>query len=125
MDKETLDFMFNEITQDIKQAILDLEKILLITSNQQKIDSFEETYCKNCKQPCGRSNAEILNCVMNKRDIKTNIDERPKDKRYAKEYLEEDLKKIIQDLKKKYDEMKSISEKTEKKQLKKMREKKK
>lgn len=113
MDKETFTLIFNEISQDIKQAILDLEKILLITSNQQRIDSFEETYCTNCKQPCGRSNAEILNCVMNKRKMKTNIHSRSKEHTYTKEFLEHDLKQIIQDLKKKYEEIKVLSKKIE------------
>lgn len=114
MDKEKIHLIIVDLRNDIKQAIIDLEEILSLISDQQRIDSFNETFCKNCKQPCGRSNAEILNCVIKKRHIQTDMDERSYDKPYTKEYLEQDLKKIIQDLKAKYEDIELIDKKNEK-----------
>ena len=94
--------------EDLKEAISDLEEILSIVSAQDTIESFEGAYCEDCHESCGRSNAEIFNCMRNKISLTRAIEERYQDQEYAKEYLEKDLEKIISDLKEKYDEFKKI-----------------
>lgn len=94
---------------DIKQSIEDLESIQKRVHNETKIISYEETFCRNCKEPCGRSNAEIFNCMMGKTGK-----EPSKSKQYSKEYLENDLQRTIENLKKRKQHLTKIMEKIEK-----------
>ena len=97
------------ILADIKQSITDLDSIQKRVHNETKITSYEETFCRNCKEPCGRSNAEIFNCMM------TKMNKEPvQSEQYLKEYLEHDLQKTVQDLKKRKQHLTKIMEKIEK-----------
>jgi type II secretory ATPase GspE/PulE/Tfp pilus assembly ATPase PilB-like protein len=106
--KTTLVHDLQKTVDDLKEAITDLEEILSIVTNQDSIESFEGAYCEDCHEQCGRSNAEIFNCMRNKISLTKAIEERYQEKEYAKEYLEEDLEKIIEDLKEKHEEFKKI-----------------
>jgi len=101
------------ILKDLRQGIIDLHRIRTLVIDETKIISFEDTYCKNCKEPCGRSNAEIYNCLMAK--MKKNKTKRYDTiQQYTKEYLEQDLEKIIHDMKEKENHLLLIMEKIEK-----------
>lgn len=101
------------ILKDIQQGINDLNRITDLVSNEKQISSYEQTYCKQCKEPCGRSNAEIYKCMMARKQL--NNESRPEEiQQYTKEYLEKDLKEIVMDLEKKEKHLKQIMEKIEK-----------
>jgi hypothetical protein len=97
------------IFDGIKQGIDDLHRMTNLVLKESKIISFEQTFCKQCKEPCGRSNAEIFNCMMTGKKIKgKNMQQ------YTKEHLEEDLKKITINLEEKEKHLRKIMEKIEK-----------
>jgi hypothetical protein len=93
---------------NLDEVINDLEQILTLVSFQDSIEPFEGTYCKDCHEPCGRSNAEIYNCMIKKISLKEHKLGRSDEKDYTKEHLEKDLEQIIEDLKKKYIKFKKI-----------------
>lgn len=101
------------ISDNIKQDINQLKDIINLINIQKEITSYEQEHCKQCNEPCGRSNAEIFNCMMNKKNLKNgNIPEHIK--RYPKEYLERDLKEITADLEENKKRLTEIMEKIEK-----------
>lgn len=100
----------SSIKMDITKAIEDLHHINHLVSNETEIISYEETFCKQCKEPCGRSNAEIFNCMMAKLNQKQNHEI----KKYTKEYLEHDLKELIKDLEEKEKHLQKIVENIQK-----------
>ncbi len=101
-----------ELSVGLTQVIDRLEKMVVNISDQGTIDSFEKGYCMTCKQPCGRSNAEILNCIIEKRKLKENFMQTIDDQ-YMKEHLEQDLKKIIADLTHYRNDLKMINKEDE------------
>ena len=112
-NEQQLLFDISTVMKEISQAKADLQHIISLVSDEKEIVSFEHTYCKECKEPCGRSNAEIYKCITERK----NITEKKRDKtneQYTKEYLEQDLKKIIIDLQKKEKHLKQIMEKIQK-----------
>jgi hypothetical protein len=54
------------ILKDLQHGIKDLHHIKKLVIDETEIISYEEKYCNQCKEPCGRSNAEIFNCMMTK-----------------------------------------------------------
>jgi flagellar hook-basal body complex protein FliE len=101
------------ILKDISQGINDLQHIISLVSDEKEIISFENFYCKQCKEPCGRSNAEILKCVTTRKN-NTQKKRHKTNEQYTKEYLEQDLNEIIIDLQKKEKHLKQIVEKIQK-----------
>lgn len=95
--------------EDINQEIDELHRITTLVTKESRIISFEQTFCKQCKEPCGRSNAEIFKCMMAKKEMKENNNQQ-----YTKEYLEEDLKKITIKLEENKEHLRKIMEKIEK-----------
>lgn len=100
-----------EIIADIDKAIGDLEQILGHITKEDSIDPYESTFCKTCEKPCGRSNAEIYNCMMHKLEQTKNVQERYNKSEYAKEYLEKDLESTINDLQKRNNDLKDFFDK--------------
>jgi DNA repair exonuclease SbcCD ATPase subunit len=88
-----------KIIDDINNAISDLQQILDLVYSEKEITSYDSSYCKDCKEPCGRSNAEVYNCMMKKIQKTNQIQQKYNNIEYSKEYLQSDLKKIIEDLK--------------------------
>jgi hypothetical protein len=88
-----------KIIDDINNAISDLQQILDLVYSEKEITSYDSSYCKDCNESCGRSNAEVYNCMMKKIQKTNQIQQRYNDIEYSKEYLQSDLRKIIEDLK--------------------------
>jgi hypothetical protein len=108
LNKELLSEI-STILSDIEETIQDIDSIQRQVHNETKIISYEETFCNSCEEPCGRSNAEIFNCM------KTKINEdSTENKQYSKEYLEQDLQKTREDLQKRKQHLTKIMEKIEK-----------
>ena len=102
------------ITNDITKAIEDLNHINQLVKKETEISSYEEKFCKQCKEPCGRSNAEIFNCMMtkiNKNQTNNEINH------YTKEYLEHDLQALIKKLAEKQARLQKIMENIQKHNL--------
>lgn len=112
-DEQQLLFDISTIMKDISQGVKDLEYVITLVNDEKEIISFEQTYCKQCKQPCGRSNAEILKCITSRKNIKEKK-KRENNQQYTKEHLEQDLIDIIKDLKQKEKHLKQIMEKIQK-----------
>jgi hypothetical protein len=112
-DEQQLLFDISTIIKDISQGINDLQHIISLVNDEKEIISFEQTYCKQCKEPCGRSNAEILKCITTRKNI-TEKKGHTINQQYTKEYLEQDLKEIIIDLQMKEKHLKQIMEKIQK-----------
>lgn len=108
-DRADIQKIIDKTSADLKQIITDLEEIISLISNQERIDSFENRFCKNCNEPCGRSNAEILNCVIEKQKLTKKRNQEDKNKTYMKEYLEKDLNKMLKDLKLRYEDIQTIA----------------
>ena len=101
------------IRKDIQQNIEEITRIKDLVLDENEIVSYEGAYCKNCKEPCGRSNAEIYNCMMEKINKKNEKQLEP-NTQYTKENLEQDLKSLITDLQEKEKVVKRIMEKIQK-----------
>lgn len=113
VDQHQLLLEISTILKDIQQGIKDLNQIAELVSNEKQIKSYDQTYCKQCKEPCGRSNAEIYKCMMARKRVKEH-NKLEDIQQYTKEYLEKDLKEIISDLEKKEKHLKQIMEKIQK-----------
>jgi hypothetical protein len=100
----------SSIKQEITKSIENLNRIFQLIKYETEIISYEETYCKHCKEPCGRSNAEIFNCMMAKFDQK----QTGRIKQYTKEYLEHDLQLLINQLEEKEKQLKVVLENIQK-----------
>ena len=55
-----------ENIDDFEEVIRVLKQMLTIVSSKESIESIKGEYCEDCNEPCGRSNAEIYNCMMNR-----------------------------------------------------------
>ncbi len=106
-------FDISTIMKDVSQGIKDLGYIILLVNDEKEIIPFKQSYCNQCKEPCGRSNAEILKCITARKNI-TNKERQVTNRQYAKEHLEQDLNKIIKDFQKKEKHLKQIMEKIQK-----------
>lgn len=106
-------FDISTIIKDISQGIKELKYIISLVNDEKEIISFEQSYCKQCKEPCGRSNAEILKCITARKNI-TDKKRRLTNQQYTKEHLEQDLNEIIRDFQKKEKHLKQIMEKIQK-----------
>ena len=84
----------SEIHQDLIEGIKNLRFIIKKVENEDSIDAFKSSYCKDCDKPCGRSNAEIYNCMMKKLDHAKKIQEQYEEMQYTKDYLEKDLDQL-------------------------------
>jgi CRISPR/Cas system-associated endonuclease Cas1 len=100
------------IIDDIDKTISDLEQILKLIAQKESIDSYKSIFCTTCDKPCGRSNAEIYNCMIHRLEQTKDVKDRYNDVEYAKEYLEKDLKSIVNDLRKKNKNLKDFFDKT-------------
>jgi hypothetical protein len=112
-DEQQLLFDISTIIKDISQVINDLQHIISLVNDEKEIISFEQTYCKQCKESCGRSNAEILKCITARKNI-TEKKRHTTNQQYTKEYLEQDLREIIIDLQMKEKHLKQTMEKIQK-----------
>ena len=101
------------VINDISSGIADLKEVILLVKGEKEIVPYEQTCCKQCKEPCGRSNAEILKCITDKKQLKERKI-KTGNQQYTKEYLEQDLKEIIMDLQKKEKHLKKIMENIQK-----------
>lgn len=83
--------------QNLEENINDLDDqlslIISLIQKEESIQPFESTYCTNCDKSCGRTNAEIYNCIMDR--IKQTGDE-TEQQQYTKDFLEKDLQHLIE-----------------------------
>lgn len=100
----------SSIKKDIIQTSEHLQRINQAVINEPEIISYEKSNCKQCKEPCGRSNAEIFKCMMAKR----NQNQTEGITQYTKDYLERDLKDLIIELDKKQQDLQKIMENIQK-----------
>lgn len=100
----------SSIKKEIKQASEHLHRINQSVINEPEIISYEKTHCNQCKEPCGRSNAEIFNCMM----AKLNQNQTEGITQYTKENLELDLQDLIKELDKKQQNLQKIMENIQK-----------
>jgi len=103
-----------KIIHDIDKTISDLEQILKRITQEESIYSYKSIFCTTCDKPCGRSNAEIYNCMIHRLEKTKDAQDRYNEVEYAKEYLEKDLESIINDLRKKNNNLKDFFDKNQK-----------
>ena len=89
-DQDTLEKKIQFIQRDLSIGLEKLQKIINIIQNKDSIDSHEENQCKNCDKNCGRTNAEIYTCIIDKIQQKK-IEDHYESQHYTKEILEQDL----------------------------------
>ena len=90
-DQDTIEKMIQYIQKDLSIGLEKLQKIINIIQNKDSIDSHEKNQCKNCDKNCGRTNAEIYTCIMDKIQQTKKIEDQYERQQYTKEILEQDL----------------------------------
>lgn len=108
LDNEKLLIDITTILSNLKNDLKDIYTIKKRIFEEDEIRSFKEGFCKQCKEPCGRSNAEIYRCMMKKMK-KENTPQQ-----YTKEQLEHDIQELIQHLEKNEKQLTYIMEKIQK-----------
>lgn len=94
VNKNEIEAMMHEVIDDLGNWINNLQHIIHSVQNEDSIDSYESSYCENCDKPCGRSNAEIFNCMMKKMQHAQKVQSQYDSMHYTKDYLQEDLKDL-------------------------------
>jgi len=92
--KDTLEVNLKEIKDNITVSIHHLREIIKSVKNEDSIDSYESSYCTDCDNECGRSNAEIYNCMIEKLSQAQQVQEQYDNMQYTKDFLISDLEKI-------------------------------
>jgi len=82
----------HHLEDDIKDLDEQLTLILDLIKAEESIQPYKSTYCTNCDKSCGRTNAEIYNCIMER--VNQTGDDAEK-KQYTKDFLEKDLQHLI------------------------------
>ena len=82
----------HHLEKDIRDIDKQLTLILNLIQAEESIQPYESTYCTNCDKSCGRTNAEIYNCIMER--MNQTGDDTDK-KQYTKDFLEKDLQHLI------------------------------
>jgi len=108
LDNEKLLIDMTTILSNLKDDLKGIYRIKKRIFEEDEIRSFEQDFCKECKEPCGRSNAEIYRCLMKKMKKEKNP------QHYTKEQLEHDIEELIQHLEKNEKMLTSIMEKIQK-----------
>jgi len=94
MEKKAIKVNLKEIKEDIQKSLHDLHHIIQFVQNEDSINSYESSYCKECDQDCGRSNAEIYNCMVDKLKHFQQVQQHYDRLQYTKDFLITDLEDI-------------------------------
>ena len=92
--KDAVEINLKEIKEDITNSLDHLREIIKSVKNEDSIDSYESSYCKDCDKQCGRSNAEIYSCMIDKLDQAQQVQQQYDTMQYTKDSLIYDLEKI-------------------------------
>jgi hypothetical protein len=84
----------NNIKQDLSRILKQIEFIIKAIHKLKAIDSYKSSACEDCDKNCGRTNAEILKCLMKKSNHIKHDQNRYDAQNYTKEILESDLKNM-------------------------------
>ena len=88
----TIKIIIRHLEKDIMEIDEQLSLVLTLIQAEESIQPYENTYCTNCDKICGRTNAEIYNCIM---DRMKQTGENKEKQKYTKNLLEKDLQYLL------------------------------